>query len=358
MALKRSPESELGGWHLKAVSTNGTINETAVGDNVTREFVGSVPLVSFIYLIMSCIIIVLLFLHAVRWLKAFSRRSQIRSPLSMPPSYLPSREFEERLDRFYQNDTLPPQQAAQSSQSIPDGAFGPKRGPILTRLLSSLSQKMFSRKEKQGTDMEMQENPAAPTPGLRQPTNPSRPVTIPQQPDLIPVQPSPYTYPAPHYPPLVLQPAPQPQQAPQRVSPARDHSWGSNNPFAPYAIPRDPGFGPVPAPVSGYYPDETPTPVSVPVSASKNGYEHSTGFGRKDGYQLFKRRAALKPDAEVTSSDIHECRDSVRARYALGHMIRNIQTGQTTAEEVGSRLPDLRNRAEFVLYEVRRILGE
>ena len=35
-----------------------------VGDNVTREFVGSVPLVSFIYLIMSCIIIVMLFLHA------------------------------------------------------------------------------------------------------------------------------------------------------------------------------------------------------------------------------------------------------------------------------------------------------
>ena len=379
MALKRSPESELGGWRLKSVATNGTINETVVGDNVTREFVGSVPLVSFIYLIMSCIIIVLLFLHAVRWLKAFSRRSQIRSPLSMPPRYLPSREFEERLNRFYQNDTLPPQQAAQSSQSIPDGAFGPKRGPILIRSLSSLSQKMFSRKEKQGTDMEMQENPAAPTPGLRQPANPLRPVTIPQQPDLISVQPNPYTYPAPHYPPLVLQSAPQPQQAPQRGSPARDHSWGPNNPFAPYAIPHDPGFGPVPVPVSGYYPDEAgyypdeasyypdetgyypdemPTPVPVPVSAPKNGNEHSTGFGRKDGYQLFKRRAVLKPDAEVTSSDIHECRDLVRARYAIGHTIRSIQAGQTTAEEVGLRLLDLRNRAEFVLYEVRRILGE
>jgi hypothetical protein len=358
MALKRSPESELGGWHLKSVSTNGTINETVVGDNVTREFVGSVPLVSFIYLIMSCIIIVLLFLHAVRWLKAFSRRSQIRSPLSMPPRYLPSREFEERLDRFYQSDTLPPQQAAQSSQSIPDSAFGPKRGPILIRSLSSLSQKKFSRKEKQGTDIEMQENPAAPTPGLRQSANPLRPATIPQQPDLISVQPSPYTYPAPHYPPLVLQPAPQPQQAPQRGSPARNHSWGPNNPFAPYAIPHDPGFGPVPVPVAGYYPDETPTPVPVPVSAPKNGNEHSTGFGRKDGYQLFKRRAALKPDAEVTSSDIHECRDLVRARYAIGHTIRSIQAGQTTAGEVGLRLPNLRNRAEFVLYEVRRILGE
>ena len=67
---------------------------------------------------------------------------------------------------------------------------------------------------------------------------------------------------------------------------------------------------------------------------------------------------ALKPDAEVMSSDIHECRDLVRARYAIGHTIRSIQVGQTTAEEVGSRLPDLRNRAEFVLYEVMRILGE
>jgi len=214
-----------------------------------------------------------------------------------------------------------------------------------------LSQKMFSREEKQGADMEMQENPAAPTPGLRRPANPLHPVTIPQQPDLISVQPSPYTYPAPHYP-------PQPQQAPQRGSPARDHSWGPNNPFAPYAIPHDPGFGPVPVPAAGYYPDETPTPVPVPVSAPKNGNEHSTGFGRKDGYQLFKRRVALKPDAEVTSSDIHECRDLVRARYAIGHTIRSIQAGQTTAGEVGLRLPDLRNRAEFVLYEVRRILGE
>ena len=58
------------------------------------------------------------------------------------------------------------------------------------------------------------------------------------------------------------------------------------------------------------------------------------------------------------SSDIHECRDLVRARYAIGHTIRSIQAGQTTAGEVGLRLPDLRNRAEFVLYEVRRILGE
>lgn len=105
MALKRSPESEVGGWHLKIASANGTINETVVEDDVTREFVGSVPLVSLIYLITSCTIIVLLFLRAVRWLKAFSRRSQIRSPLSMPPRYLPSREFKERLDRFYQNDT-------------------------------------------------------------------------------------------------------------------------------------------------------------------------------------------------------------------------------------------------------------
>ena len=221
MALKRSPESEVGGWHLKVASANSTINETVVEDDVTREFVGSVPLVSFIYLIMTCIIIVLLFLHAVRWLKALSRRSQIHSPLSMPPRYLPPREFEERLDRFYQNDTLPPQQVAQSPQSIPDSAFGPKRGPILICSLSSLSQKILSRKEKQETDMEMQESPAAPIPGSRQTTNPSRPVTIPQQPDLIPVQPSSYTYPAPHYPPLVLQPAPQPQQALQRESSSR-----------------------------------------------------------------------------------------------------------------------------------------
>ena len=206
--------------------------------------------------------------------------------------------------------------------------------------------------------MEMQENPAAPTPGSRQPANPLRPVTIPQQPDLISVQPSPYTYPAPHYPPLVLQPAPQPQQASQRVSPTRDHSWGSNDPFAPYTTPHYPGFGPVPVLVSGYYPDETPIPVPGPVSASKNGYERSTGFGGKDGYQLFKRRVALNPDAEVMPSDIHECRDLVRARYAIGHTIRSIHAGQTTAGEVGLRLPDLRNRAEFVLYEVRRILGE
>ena len=141
------------------------------------------------------------------------------------------------------------------------------------------------------------------------------------------------------------------------MSPARDHSWVSNNPFAPYAIPHDPGFGSVPAPVSGYYSDETPTPVSVPVSAPKNGNERSTGFGGKDGYQLFKWRAALKPDAEVTSSDIHECRDLVHARHTIEHTIKSTQA-QTTAEEVGSRLPDLRNRAEFVLYEVMRILGE
>ncbi|OCL15191.1 hypothetical protein AOQ84DRAFT_435170 [Glonium stellatum] len=359
MVSKHLLEGGIGGWHLKTVSTaNGTTREKIIRDNATREFVGSVPLVSFIYLLISCIIFFLLALHILRWLKAFSRRSRIRSPLSLPPRFLPSREFEARLDRLYQDATLPARQAAQSSQSIPDSAFGPSRSTILIRSLSSLSQKMFSRKEKQETDVEMQENPVVPTPVIRQPTNPPRPVAVSERPDLMPIHPDPYIHLAPYRPPVIPQEAPRPQPAPQQMSHGRDRPWGSNNLFTPHAVPRDPGYGPAPTPATGYYPDEAPASVPVLVSASKNGNEHATGLGGKDGYQLFKRRIIMKSDARVQSGDIHECRDLVRARYAIGHTIMSIRAGHTTAEAVGLRLPDLRNRGEFVLHEIRRILGE
>jgi hypothetical protein len=87
------------------VYNGSAINGTTIILRSPSTNVGGISMISFIYMIMSAGIIVLMAFHSFKWIKAvpgsFSSRGRINESRPLRPYFLSQRKFERRLNKIY-----------------------------------------------------------------------------------------------------------------------------------------------------------------------------------------------------------------------------------------------------------------
>jgi hypothetical protein len=106
---------------------NGTINGTTIINTLSSTTVGSIQLASFIYIIMSVVIIVMLLPCSVKWIQAASGGGHRFVPLVAMPEF-PERIFKSQLRRYYPPlpDAKPIDSYAEAVDHTPTGVVTPE----------------------------------------------------------------------------------------------------------------------------------------------------------------------------------------------------------------------------------------